>query len=402
MTALPAHLKDLFDRARGATTIADQCGVKLSRAGRERRGPCPGCGAGGRSGSGPFAVAIATDTFRTYCGCGKRGDVIDLVAWLRGESLVQAANWILGGAAGPVVARAKARPEKPEGPTSGQKIWTEMWAGSRPIGGTLAERYLLSRGILPAVVEAASARLRYHPFAKVMWNDRAREWVKAPAMLAQVETPDGPTGGGHATYLLRDGTGRDKRRGFGKRMWGPQWTERPDGTRVQGGAWLIGPGSPEVCDGGPLVDAEGIETSLSLVSLVMLKTGRLRRACAALSLDRLQGGVVTDADGVIDLNDPQPDPERAPFTWPRPVTDPWDEVLVGLDRDMSPIRAKGRTGRGRLVPVLIEGEARARLCGRLATAAWARAGSPARAIAPPPRMDFNDELRRVLAHWGAA
>lgn len=389
----------LFDQARGAMTVEAMAGVKLRRAGREVRGPCPICGAGHKSKSGPFAVDPQRQTWKAYCGGAHpgRGDVVDLAAAMRGETLVEAARWIIGGAAGPITAKAKPKVEKPAGPTTGQKIWAEMWAGGRPITGTLAERYLLSRGILPEVVAAAAPRLRYHPFAKVAWDDRAKEWIKAPAMLAQAETPLGPTGGGHATYLLRDGSGRDKRRGFGKRMWGPQYLEREGGGIVQGGAWLIGP------DGeGDLADAEGIESSLSLVSLALLKGGAMMRACAALSLDRLQGGVLLDDEGLSDLESPVADPDQPPFTWPNPPLTPWGRVIVGVDRDMSPIKARGRTGRGKVIPFQLDGEARARRCGRLAVAGWARAGSKAVAIAPPAGSDFNDELRREQARRGVA
>jgi hypothetical protein len=388
----------LFDQARGAAKIADHCGVKLHRAGKEMRGPCPFCGSGGKSKSGPFAVSIATDTFKTYCGCGKRGDVVDLVAGLRGETLVEAARWLIGGASGPVTAKAKPKVERPEGPTRAQEIGQEMWASpaAKPLLGTLGETYLLRRDILPAIIALAAPRLRYHPFAKAGWDERAGGWIKAPAILLEVETVAGKTGGIHATYLLRDGSGRDK--ALGKKMWGPQGLDLPpddDGVvrRLTGGAWLIGPDG----EGDDLVNAEGMETSLSMASLALLR-GVTVRACAALSLDRLQGFTLVDDEGAQDLEDPRPDPERPPFVWSPPAENPWVNVLIGVDRDMSEVRMRGRTGRGKLTWFKLDAEARARRCARLATAAWVAAGNPrARAIAPSPGCDFNDELRRVRA-----
>src|SRR5205085_770835 len=126
------------------------------------------------------------------------------------------------------------------------------------------------------------------------------------------------------------------------------------------------------------------------------------RACAALTLGRLQGGWVRDDEGCIDPRALVPDPEFRAFTWPTPSVNPWADVYLAVDRDMAPVKIKGRTGRGRVVPMLLDGEARARICGRLATAAWLAAGAPrARAILPPPRTDFNTELRRVLARESA-
>jgi hypothetical protein len=395
----------LFDQARGAGRIEDFAGVALKRAGRELRGPCPFCGAGVKSKSGPFAVNVERQTFRCFCGCPQHGDVVDLVAAQRVESLAQAARWIIGGASGPIAPAVRARPEKPQGPSAAQRIGAEMWASARDLTGSLGERYLIGRGVLPTVVALASAKLRFHPFAKAGWDERSGDWVKAPAILVQVVVPDAdgvptPTGGIHATYLKRDGSGRDK--ALGKKMWGPQGLDLPpdnDGVirRVTGGAWLIGPGP---CVAGILdssVGGEGIETSLSIASLSLMR-GRHVRAWAALSLDRLQGGELVDADGARDLEHPRPDPAVPPFVWPGQ-----DRVLIGVDRDMSPIRVKGRTGRGKICMFEVDAEARARRCGQLAVAGWLAAGArEARAIAPPPGLDFNDELRRVLALEGQA
>jgi hypothetical protein len=387
----------LFDQARGAAKIADVCGVKLKRAGREMRGACPICGGGGKSKSAPFAVKIATDTFRTYCGGGhvERGDVVDLVAAMRGETLVEAARYLIGSSGGPVVARSKPKVEKPQGPTSAQRIGSEMWATAKPLIGSLGERYLLGRGILPEVVTEAAPQLRYHPFAKAGWDDVAGDWIKAPAILVQVVTHAGPTGGVHATYLLRDGTARNK--ALGKKMWGPQGLDLPpddDGVvrRLTGGAWLIGPEG----EGDP-AGGEGLETSLSVVSLARLK-GRRLRCWAALSLDRLQGGVLVDDDGCQDIADPKPDPERPPFVWPSPPASPWSEAIIALDMDMKPVRLKGRSRWKRPTWFTLDAEARAQRCGRLAVKGWLAVGAPrAVALAAPPGLDFNDHLRRVLA-----
>lgn len=119
---------------------------------------------------------------------------------------------------------------------SAERIWRE----TRPICGTLGERYLRARGIdceLPGTLRYLSAC--WHDPSKMCW----------PAVVARVQGGDGFAV--HRIYLNRDGTGKapvdpkDQKRSLGP---------------VRGGAvhLTVGPG--------PLVVAEGIEDGLSLVS----------------------------------------------------------------------------------------------------------------------------------------
>lgn len=393
---------DLFDEARRAVSVEDlvaRAGVKLVRAGRELRGPCPICGSGSKSKSMPFAVNPEKQTFRAYCGCDMRGDVTDLERALGGGDLVDAARRLTGGEYRSAPRTARERPAEPQGPTVSERIAADMWDGAwraKPddaptIWGTLAERYLLARGIAPEIVNLAARNLRFHPRAKYAWDGQAGAWVTAPAMLVQVVTAAGPTGGIHATYLANNPP-RKAALTPAKRMWGRQ----TDAEGRPGGAWLIGPGGF-----GNLAVAEGIETALSVATLA-LRDREHFRVCAALSLNRLQGGVMRDADGCEDVFDPQPNPARPPFVWPRPESGGWRRVMVAVDRDMSPVKVKGRTGRGKIVDFERGPEERAALCARLAVSAWKAAGAPeAVALRPPPGRDFNDELRRVLARESA-
>lgn len=398
-------MSDLFERAKAAVSVADLAGavVKLRRAGVELRGPCPICQAGAKSASPPFAVNPAKDTFRCY-GCDEHGDVVELERLLRGGTPAEAARRLTGG--GYVsTPRTDQTPPPVRGGDEGKalarlKLAQEMLDGARPIAGTLVERYLLGRGIAPAVVAAAAPNLLFHPFAKAAWDADAKVWIKAPAMLCRPVTQAGPTGGVHATYLKRDGSARDK--ALGKKMWGPQHGE----VGQPAGAWLIGPDSGST--GGfaarrsRLAVGEGVETVLSVVTL-QLRRGEGMRACAALSLGRLQGGEARDDDGCVDPYRAVPDPEKPPFVWAPPAGDEWPEVLCAVDRDMSPVRVRGRTPRGRVIDYIRDGEVRARLCGHLAVMGWRAAGARAAvAIQPPPGSDFNDELRRLLALEKAA
>lgn len=390
--------RGLFDRAREAVSIETlaRAATKLTRSGAELRGACPICQAGAKSSSPPFAVKVSKGKWECY-GCGERGDVVDLELLLRGGTNVEAAQRLIGGGYVSAPRVDAAPPPVDDGARALARLKTAqaMWGEGRPIGGTLAERYLLARGIPAEVIAQAAGALLFHPFARHSWSEAEGRWIKAPALLCRpcTEGEGGavlPTGGVHATYLLRDGTGRDK--ALGKKMWGPQ--HGPDGRHA--GAWLIGPASGWA-PGGDLVVAEGIETALSIVAL-QLRLGRRMRACVALSLNRLQGGEARDEDGCVDPFRAVADPDRPPFVWTAPPADRWPAVLIGVDRDMSPVQVRGKSPRGRILPYERDGEVRARICGHLAVQGWRAAGAAAaRAIAPSRGTDFNDELRRVLA-----
>lgn len=392
---------DLFARAKDQISVSDLVeaeGCKLVA----NRGWCPIDGCGRKKGERPFAVfpgkKSAEGRFKCF-SCGKHGDVIELEQLLRGDDVVTAARRLVG-EAGRDAPPPRPRPVDDSGPDDAEarklRYAREMWGGAAAVLRSLAEKYLLARGIHPAVIADASPSMRYHPAARHSWDAQRGDWVRAPALLLQIETPAGPTGGVHATYLLRDGSGRDK--ALGKRMWGPQ---RLDG--VTGGAWLIGP-VREGYANTPLVIGEGVETVLSLVSILRLQ-GRRARGAAALSLDRLQGGLALDADQCIDLASPKAallradafGPAPTAFTWPCPAEQPWPELLVAVDRDMGEWSVKARTGRGKPVPMKLAGEARAILCAHLVRQQWRAAGHTAlRPAFPPVNSDWNDELRRQV------
>lgn len=365
----------LFDRAREISFDAVLGSeFKLRGPDRDKRCPCPLCGSGAKSGSPQFSVNLQKGVWTCH-RCGKGGDVIALEAELRGGDRWDAARR-LAGAAPAIVWTPRPKPQPaPAGPSKTLAIAERLWREAKPISLTLVARYLAARGVADWVIAAAAERLRFHPHA--YWGHHEGQPIHAPAMVARVETPSGPTGGVHVTYLARDGSGKAPLIPA-KRMWGPQ----ADADGRLGGAWLIGPGGS-----GPLVVGEGIETVLAAASL----RGRGCRALAALSLDRLQGRVLRDDEGVVDLHRPRIDPEHPALTWPEPADAPWRDVLVAVDRDMASVKVKTRTGRGRVVEALLDAEARARLCARLATLAWSQAGYRASAIAPRPNSDFGDE-----------
>jgi len=394
-------------------SIEAVAGVKFT-GGATRVGPCPLCMKGETKGT-CFKIR---DGDRWFCHkCEKGGDAVALEALLANVGMVEAARRLLGGAWRERVAepaadpRPKARSESAEAEAARKAGYAaEIWRGGQPFAGSPAEAYLAGRGIVPEVLQAMAPNLRFNPRARWFWDVAGRRWVTAAAMVALVVVAGGDgrpvaTGGVHVTALEEDGAGgwvkaTDRRTlppgekpVSAKVMWGPQGL---DGRA--GGTWLIGPDASwlEGVDGA--VGAEGIETSASMASLSFLKHGVVPRAWAALSLDRLQGRLAQDDDRCVDLKTLAARPGSA-FVWPG-----MDDVEIGVDRDMGPFTLRARAGpKNKPCEVTLDGEARARICARMATAAWREAGArKVWAIAPPARMDFNDELRRVLAQTGAA
>jgi hypothetical protein len=78
-----------------------------------------------------------------------------------------------------------------------------LFAGGRPITGTLAADYLRARGIDP---KAAGDALRFHPRCYRHVGGAALE--ELPAMLTAVSDDDGRISGLMRTYLQRDAAGR--------------------------------------------------------------------------------------------------------------------------------------------------------------------------------------------------
>ena len=215
-----AALSDLFDAARRAE-IEPIAGERLFRSGRRMRGPCPICGASqGKRADGAFSADPRSGLWTCFA-CEAGGDVIALEQALRGGSAqdaaarlapaealrVEAAEVAAYGvararpAAAPRLApprRAEAEPP-PADDGFARRLAARLWLEAEPAGGTLVERYLAARGIAGDILAEAANRVRFHPAAHHGWDGRAA--VTAPAMIALVRTPAGPTGGVHATYL---------------------------------------------------------------------------------------------------------------------------------------------------------------------------------------------------------
>lgn len=372
----------LFDRAREAADIAAVAGVPLFRAGRRLRGECPLCGASkGKRAGGAFTVDPDGKVFKCFA-CDAGGDVVRLEQLLGGGSAADAAGRLAGSAPAAPRRPAPERTAREQDETRWKaQTAASLWRRASRAAGTPVETYLRHRGIGGPVLAAALERLRFHPAAYHSGSGPGE--VRLPAMVAVVVTPGERgarmTGGVHVTYLAPDGRGKTARQPA-KRMWGPQGRDgRP------GMVWLSDPRGE-----GPLIVAEGIESGLSAA---MLAEGPARVA-ATLSLRALQGGWLADAWGRVNPDCPRADPEHPAATWPVEALGGEGEVVLAVDRDMSPIKVKTRRPTGGTVERVLDAEARARICAALAVQHWTAAGARrVRTIAPGMGRDFNDELR---------
>lgn len=153
------------------------------------------------------------------------------------------------------IARREAKSEQIAARTERKVMAT--WSEAQPIAGTVAERYLRSRGITCDLPQS----LRFHPEC---WHPTAKRF---PAMIARI---DGlPRLAIHRTYLQPDGSAKAK-------------VDPPKAMQgaAKGGAVRLAKAD------GPLVVAEGIETALSLACGLLTGSATI---WAALSCSGIAG-----------------------------------------------------------------------------------------------------------------
>lgn len=420
-------VRRLFDEARKAVKVSDVAGVKLGRVGQRLRGQCPVCLKGkGKTRDGPFWVDDFKGVWGCFAGqgaCAEGGDVIRLEQLIRGGQPREIAAKFAGPGFKPTArAQIVQRAERPASASFGASATSSD--GVSPAvarlqreavvceAGDMVDRYLAGRGIGPEVRAVMRRELWFvaaafydvipdnmprdapvPPGGQVVAMSEGRRGLALPAMVAPVRTHEARTGGLHLTFLSRDpATGRvaKARVRRAKKMLGPQSRAgRP------GGAVL----SPMTGVWGerPLICGEGIETTGSAAEFWFRRFGVVPRMAAALSLDRLQGGWAADARGRYDVDAPSADLSRPAFTWPEP-----GEVLLAVDRDMTPIEVQARGPGGRMIKRQLDADGRARVCGAVAGEHWRAVGAdPVRVIAPPAGMDWNDHLQALGDEPGA-
>lgn len=191
-------------------SLIDRLGlVGLKRLGRERTGPCPGCGGNDR-----FSINTAKGVINCR-KCGAAGDQIALVQLALGRSFPEALEWLCGPKQDLTpeerAARAEAERKRQADMQARQDRYRakaiaaarEVWQAGRPPEGTAVRDYLTRRGIPRDLFPRLPYCLRFHPALPLMVQvDGAyREVYRGPAMLAAVRGPDGRFSGCHRTWL---------------------------------------------------------------------------------------------------------------------------------------------------------------------------------------------------------
>jgi putative DNA primase/helicase len=223
-----------------ATEVAARLG--LSRYPQSWRGRCPCCDY-----KGTFSVRAARDGHALlYCANGCKHD-----------DLAKAVGSAIG------------QPTPGRQPDADAAVASErnrdravaLWRGSESAVGTLADRYLIARGL---------AGLAPSPALRFRADTPHPEGGRLPAMIALVCGATGKPLGIHRTFLAKDGS--KSRVEPVKASLGPIWS----------GAIRL----DEIADSLPVVIGEGIESSASAGRLTGLP------AWAAISAGNLAGGLV--------------------------------------------------------------------------------------------------------------
>jgi putative DNA primase/helicase len=275
---MKATFEDWKSKAQEADILAEAQarGAVLRRAGREWIGPCPACGGRDR-----FSVNPTKQIFNCRGSVG--GDVIGLIMHIEGVSFMQAVEALSGepppsGKSKPltpeqieaarsrrratelVAAEREQNADRQERENKGAAL--RIWSQSKPLGFTLAETYLQSRGLgIPDGAPWPSC-LRFHP---------ALPYPNAgnlPALVCRVDDVEGELTAVWRIFLKPDGSGKAD-------VENPKLGLGPAG----GGAVRIGGASTRVGV------AEGVESAIG----AWLLTGRKFPVWAALSTSGMSG-----------------------------------------------------------------------------------------------------------------
>jgi hypothetical protein len=121
--------------------IARRGGLGLKRMGAELIGACPACGGRDR-----FAVSIRKQVFLCR-GCGRSGDVVDLVQHLDNCDFKTAIQTLGGTERKPIAAVKPTEHQEKESDREKTERALRIWDEASEVNGTLAEDYLRRRGL---------------------------------------------------------------------------------------------------------------------------------------------------------------------------------------------------------------------------------------------------------------
>jgi len=250
------------------SNIAPEMDAAIARLGRHVGCPVHG----GRDGFRLFRNAA--DTGGGVCNtCGRYSDGFSLVMWVKGVGFNEALNLVaesLGMKANESPPNESPRPRRVVLPDrsaidaaarkKAEEKARRLWAGSKPLTGSVGELYLARR----AIAVPPYPDLRFHPRMIHRSEDEGTSFW--PGLVAKVRAPSGEVVGIHRTYL--DDDGRKAAVDKAKKL-------MPKFADMTGAAIRFG----EPMDG-TIGVAEGIETALS----VTMATGIPCWACVSSTL----------------------------------------------------------------------------------------------------------------------
>ncbi|QPC95610.1 toprim domain-containing protein [Mesorhizobium sp. INR15] len=165
---------------------------------------------------------------------GQHGDLLDVIEQSCGlvdfrEVADEARRFLSMPLPPPLPPGAQRKPDAARGSPEAAR---RLFAISQPIAGTLAERYLVGRGIVLSISERA---LRFHPGC--YYRDLVTgETQTLPALIAAVTSLDGRITGLQRTWLDAGGNGKapiaDPRRSLGNLLGNGVWLGLPSGAPV--------------------------------------------------------------------------------------------------------------------------------------------------------------------------
>lgn len=266
-------------------------------------------------------------SYFAHCGCGHHhGVVMDYLGLSEQQAQKQRPTDRMKG--------KHARAEDVERDSATKRAFCEeVWGQTRPLAGTVAVKYLASRGI---VLGTPPPVLRYHGACPRFYPTEGRGMRRAPAMVALVQDRRMNHIGIHVTFLAPDGSAHDGRVMFGK---------------ITGGHVHL------VEAGDELAICEGIETAFSYMDL------RARPCWPLLSTSQFANKIPGENGA--------PPRYRPKFIPPREVK----RLYVAVDMDdkhgTSLQIGKGMVGGYKDTKVIVD--------------------------APPPGFDWNSYARRLAA-----
>lgn len=212
--------------------------TKLVRCGSELKGLCPLH----EERSPSFFVNDAKGVYNCF-GCGRGGDVIDLVRRVGNSSFIEACEWLVG--SGPPRPHA----EKTMRLAAARRalnvgLAKSEWRAARAIAGTPAEAYLALRGIIGRV----PGSIRFGLTPRYFDEKTGRPGPRLPALIAACQDVDGVVTGIQRLFLTHGGR---KARGEARLSLG----------QIRGGALRLGPQAAD------LIICEGLEDGLSLMRM---------------------------------------------------------------------------------------------------------------------------------------